>query len=90
MLGLLTRNRGLRTGHDRVPPPALLAPRFARPAADGETKLLGADAMQGERPDSDSIIAMLLAEAHTSETSYELWAFVATSERLTLTPSGWT
>jgi len=78
------------TGHDRVPRPALLPPRFARPAADAETKLFGADAMQGKRPDSDSIIAMLLAEAHASETSYELWAFVATSERLTLTPSGWT
>jgi hypothetical protein len=30
---------------------------------EGETKLLGADAMQEERPDSDSIISMLLAEA---------------------------
>jgi hypothetical protein len=31
--------------------------------ADGETRLLGADAMQGERPDSVSIIPMLLTEA---------------------------
>jgi hypothetical protein len=31
--------------------------------ADGETKLLGADAMKDERPDSASIISMLLAEA---------------------------
>ncbi len=30
---------------------------------DGETKLLGADEMQDERPDSASIITMLLAEA---------------------------
>jgi hypothetical protein len=31
--------------------------------ADGETKLLGADEMQDERPDSASIISMLLAAA---------------------------
>lgn len=33
--------------------------------ADGETKLLGADAMQEERPDSASIISMLLSEAQS-------------------------
>ncbi len=31
--------------------------------ADGQTRLLGADAMQDERPDSASIISMLLADA---------------------------
>jgi hypothetical protein len=31
--------------------------------ADGETRLLGADAMQDERPDSASIISMLLVDA---------------------------
>ena len=30
---------------------------------EGETKLLAADAIEGERPDSASIISMLLAEA---------------------------
>jgi hypothetical protein len=38
-------------------------PFGAMVTADGETRLLGADAMQGERPDSASIRSMLLAEA---------------------------
>jgi hypothetical protein len=41
-------------------------PFGATVTADGETRLLGADALQAERPDSASIVSILLAEAQNT------------------------